>query len=208
MSESYLTQLDACPESLPGEKWRPVNLTQCPEASDFYLVSSAGRVLSKNRFNSYRKTSNPLFYEMGWHLLSQTIAGQGYRYVKVHVASGFKKTLSVHRLVAISWSPNPHGHSEVNHIDGDKENNTANNLEWCTRSENIRHSFATGLRLPGAICVPGEGNPGSKLTDLKVKEIRGLRKAGIMPGRLAKRYGVNLRNIHRVITRELWGHVN
>ena len=54
----------------------------------------------------------------------------------------------VHRLVAESFLGGPHPDLDVNHIDGDKTNNCIENLEWCTRLENVRHAVRTGLR-PG-----------------------------------------------------------
>ena len=52
----------------------------------------------------------------------------------------------VHRMVAETWIDNPNHHKEVNHINGNKEDNRAANLEWTTRSENMRHAFRTGLK--------------------------------------------------------------
>ena len=54
----------------------------------------------------------------------------------------------VHRLVADSFYDGDHSGLDVNHIDGDKSNNHVSNLEFCTRKENIRHAFDTGLRKP------------------------------------------------------------
>ena len=52
----------------------------------------------------------------------------------------------IHRIVAKCFIPIPNGYNEINHKDGIKTNNKASNLEWCTRSDNNRHAFQTGLR--------------------------------------------------------------
>ena len=55
----------------------------------------------------------------------------------------FQKT--IHRLVALNFIPNTDNKTDVNHIDGNKHNNHYTNLEWVTRSENIKHAFNNGL---------------------------------------------------------------
>ena len=54
----------------------------------------------------------------------------------------------VHRLVADTWIDNPNHYPQVNHINGNKDDNRVDNLEWVTRSENMRHAFRTGLKKP------------------------------------------------------------
>lgn len=74
------------------------------------------------------------------HELSRYRNPSGYLGVKA--GSAF---LPCHRAVALAWIGPPNGMTDVNHIDGDKDNNNPENLEWCTRSQNIRHALDTGL---------------------------------------------------------------
>ena len=73
--------------------------------------------------------------------LSHRINSNGYV-----IATLDKEQLSVHRLVALHFLPNPYGHPQVNHKDGNKENNHVDNLEWCSAQDNAQHALKTGLR--------------------------------------------------------------
>lgn len=66
-----------------------------------------------------------------------------------------KKTVKVHRLVALAFIPTIEGKTQVNHVDGNKQNNHVSNLEWCDNAENQTHAYATGLAKP--MC--GDDNP-------------------------------------------------
>jgi hypothetical protein len=72
--------------------------------------------------------------------LKDRIQKNGYNRVCLS-EKGIRKYLSVHRLVAINFIPNPKNKKCVNHIDGNKLNNNVDNLEWCTHKENERHSI-------------------------------------------------------------------
>ena len=72
--------------------------------------------------------------------------GDGYLQVKIVGNYRGNKHTFIHRLVAEMFIPNPLGKLEVNHIDGNKTNNAAVNLEWVTHAENIIHADSTGLR--------------------------------------------------------------
>lgn len=73
------------------------------------------------------------------------IATNGYVRVRLQ-KNGERHNYALHRLVAETFIPNPNQYPEVNHIDGNKLNNHVSNLEWCTRSQNMKHVWATGLR--------------------------------------------------------------
>ena len=71
-----------------------------------------------------------------------------------HNSSGYQtvgtgsSSQSVHSMVADTWLDNPNHYTQVNHINGDKDDNSVENLEWVTRSENLRHAYRTGLLKP------------------------------------------------------------
>lgn len=67
-------------------------------------------------------------------------------YLRVSLSNGMiRKHCKVHRLVAMAFIKNPEAKEQVNHKDGVKINNNLENLEWATRSENIRHAWDSGL---------------------------------------------------------------
>lgn len=78
----------------------------------------------------------------GERILKQQTDRKGYRRVKI----GRSHLIRVHREVAKAFVPNPEGKPQVNHKDGDKGNNRADNLEWVTNAENQLHAYRTGLK--------------------------------------------------------------
>lgn len=78
----------------------------------------------------------------------------GYLMVDLY-KSGKRQCLLLHRLVAMTFLPNPKGYEVVNHIDRDKTNCNVSNLEWCSQSQNILHSYNTN---------PNHGNKRKSLT--------------------------------------------
>lgn len=102
-----------------------------------YEVSDTGLVRNLRSDNKNRTYPGKI--------LSPGKTVKGYPFVFLSV-NGKSKNCMVHRLVAETFISNPDNLPEVNHIDGNKENNNVANLEWCTRKENLKHAVDTGLR--------------------------------------------------------------
>lgn len=115
-----------------------------------YQVSNLGQVKSLAKFKG---TNYKQF--IAERIMKQKDNGFGYLTVGIR-RSGKSTTTYIHRLVAQAFIPNPDNLPEVNHIDGNKLNNAADNLEWCDRAENERHAYKSGLK------KVGEGNVLSK----------------------------------------------
>lgn len=120
-------------------------------------------------------------------VLSHQVCRKGYH--RVVLLSGRKHRLNaaVHRLVALCYVPNLDNKLEVNHKDGDKDNNHFSNLEWCTTAENIKHAINNGL-----ITSPkGFKSHRTRLTPEILKEIHSLLESGVRQTDISARVGVS-----------------
>lgn len=95
-----------------------------------YSVSNYGQV--KNNRNDF--------------ILKPRPDRKGYLRVSIPNNDGIIKDQLIHRLVAKAFCSGEKDGFDVNHIDGNKSNNRADNLEWCTRSHNLKHGYRIGLR--------------------------------------------------------------
>lgn len=98
-----------------------------------YKVSNMGNVLTNNYKN--KKITK---------ILKPSDNGRGYLGVSLY-KNGKIHSKTIHKIVAEAFIDNPYNLPQVNHKDGDKNNNTVDNLEWCTAKENIRHAWKNGL---------------------------------------------------------------
>ena len=146
-----------------------------------YQVSNFGRVKS---------------FWHGEHILKPVLLNIGYQQVTL-CANGKHELVRVHRLVAKAFVDNPDNKPQVNHINGDKQDNRATNLEWVTASENRYHAYATGLQRSGENIYNAKltteqvllirENP-SHLSLDQLAELFGVPKASISAIQLGKKY--------------------
>lgn len=146
-----------------------------------YEVSDTGRVRNKES-GCVRKPNLDKF---------------GYLSVDLY-NKGYMKRLKIHRLVLITFSGIDKERVQVNHINGNKQDNKLENLEWCTPKENSQHAYRTGL----TVAVVGEKHGMSKLTVEEVLQIR--QCVGQRHQSVADRFGVSRRLVSKILKGDLW----
>ena len=125
-------------------EWRNVEIEGF---EGMYQVSDTGLARSLDRIVIQK---NGLARKSAGKVLVQDLKPNGYRSVNLaNKAIGIKKHYAVHRLVACAFISNPDEKPQVNHKDGNKQNNHVSNLEWCTAKENTGHAFSNSLRSTG-----------------------------------------------------------
>lgn len=102
--------------------------------------------------------------------------------------------------------PIPEGY-EVNHIDGNKENNALENLEYVTRRQNIQHAIQTLGRDWKSPKNAGGTHGMAKLTETDVVRLRTLHAEGWRLPRLAQEFGVGIASVSMIVNRKTWRHI-
>lgn len=171
-----------------------------------YLLLDDGTVLSLPRSVQQR---GGLILKIKGGTLKPAIDGCGYYRVafKKDESSKFK-TFKVHRLVADCFlaDKKTEERKEVNHLDGIKTNNSSKNLEWCTRSENVKHSFKKGLLKP----MRGEENPRAKFSTSQISLLKVFLKNNQYRGALRKasnRFNISYHVVKDVNRGRTWANV-
>lgn len=164
---------------IEAEMWREI-----PETD--YSVSNLGRVASRKRG--------------GWKALRPGRNSDGYQTVQL-LFGGVSHSHTVHSLVALAFAGDkPSPKHEVNHKDGDRANNRADNLEWVTRSANQIHRY----RVLGHGAPSGERSGKSKLDAAKVKEIRRRLSVGDTQLSIARDIGISKSAVMFINTGRTW----
>jgi len=179
---------------MSGEEWRGI------EGFPFYDVSSLGRVRSW-KHNRWGRLPEP-------RLLKPGIAKNGYPLIVLHgkKADGrwFARSTYVHRLVTEAFvGPRPDGH-EVNHINSDRADARAANLEYVTSSENNTHAIRYGRMKPPPRRL-GRDNNMTKLTE---DDVRLIRSSAATCTALAAQLKCSIANVSDIRRRRTWRYVS
>lgn len=164
------------------EEWRPV-----PGFESELVASSKGRVarLIGFEYSGYEAVSVSTVFE-GHPVLTGNLSDLGDSF-----------TIATHRIIALTFlGEPPQGKPDVNHKDGDKKNNAPENLEWCSKAENLAHARRTGL------------NPDNlrRYTESQYQQARELWAAGGWTlKRLAEHLGMTVGGMHYAINKSRRG---
>lgn len=168
-------------------KWLP-----CPGFENSYEVSNYGQVRSIDRYCSGRKGL------IKGQIIHSDLNQKGYPQLRLY-NSNKKYVRNQHRLVALAFIPNPNNLPQVNHIDGNKENNCVTNLEWISNSDNMRHAYKLGLK-----CSKGENNSNCKITDNQVTQIKLIYNTGKSSKYISEELDIKLHIVRQIISGKSW----
>jgi hypothetical protein len=157
-----------------------------------YTVTIDGDVISYAGYN----TDKP-------RKLKPIIMPNGYYKVNINI-NGKEKLVSLHRLVAEAFIPNPENKPEVNHKNGNKGINAAYNLEWNTSKENIEHAWRTGLKT----AMKGDAHPMHKVNADTVNKICALLITGDYSYKqISEMTGATYSIVKKIKNKERWKEI-
>ncbi|UGL60590.1 HNH endonuclease protein [Staphylococcus phage vB_SurM-PSU4] len=148
-------------------------------------------------YGYYVNTNGNVYSAKTDKILKQDTSKKGYRSVGLYNNIGRATRQRVHRIVASVFIINNHNLPQVNHKDGDKENNHASNLEWCTSQYNSKHAWDTGLNKPRR----GEKSSVNKLSEKEVVEIY---KSNKTTKELSEIFNISPRTIRDIKRDKTW----
>lgn len=164
------------------EVWKEIIFTP-----NHYEISSLGRVKSFARYPNGT-------------ILKPTLSPKGYNYV--NLGRGLENRYFVHALVALVFLGDRPNGLIVNHKDGNKLNNSIENLEWTTYGQNNKHAYDKGLKIP----TPNFGTKHHfhkfEIEDLKA--VFELKNSNISVFEIAKKYNVHITTIYRILKKQTY----
>jgi hypothetical protein len=178
-----------------------VLIVPVPGYEEHYGATIDGRVFSFN----YRRSGKTKELAQSILVDKRRDSKTFYKRAKMYHINANTPT-AIHRVIALTFVKNPNNYNCVNHIDGNKGNNSSYNLEWCTNKHNIRHAEYFGL----AFHHKGEDHHNAILTENQVKEIKKELQKPVYKGQLTdlgKKYGVSKHCIFDIKRGKSWAYL-
>lgn len=170
------------------EIWKSIS-----EYEGMYDVSNLGRIRSHKYINSPRTMANKK-------------DPNGYESI-VLCKYGTRNQQRIHRLVAFEFLPNPNNYPVVNHKNGIRNDNRAENLEWCTQSQNLIHSRdVLGYKRKGE-SSQGSKNGRALVSEEQVLAMRKDRELGKSNIEISNCYKISPSTLSKILTRNTWKHI-
>lgn len=166
------------------EIWKPILGYE-----EYYSVSNCGRI---------QRIKDSSWAKKGIFLKAHKDRC-GYLQVNLYKKGSKRITIKLHKVVAMSFLGLIQGRKEINHKDGNKNNNSPSNLEYISHQENVRHAWDNKL------CKPNFGR--AILNEVDVLKIRSEHFSGKRYFELSLKYKVSVYTIGEIIRRETWKHI-
>jgi hypothetical protein len=167
-------------------------MKEIPGYEGLYACDKNGKVYSLPRTIHRRSTYGGIFdWKFSLKQLSACTRKDGYLGVAL-LKNGKRKSYLVHRLVGVTFLELGTD-QELNHIDGNKKNNFLENLEICSRGENIRHAFRIGLR-----SHKGKNHPQFFITDELKDTVVKLLNQGLTQSKIAIMTGITQTSVSKI----------
>lgn len=163
------------------------------------------QILIDDNVTNYIITKQGEVYNVNTERMLKSFVGKKCPYKAVNIQLGKRgkyKTKTIHRLIAMGFIPNPNNYPVINHIDGNKNNNSIDNLEWCSFSDNTNHAIKTGLQKI-TILTPEQSSL-TKHTKLEAENVCKLLSKGYSPKALKRLFDIDYDFANKIYRRKTW----
>ena len=171
-----------------------------PEMEKYYQASNKGRIRSKDRSMPWKSKTGTLHIR---NVKGKILSPARCKYLQVHLSINNKHYMRyVHRLVALCWIPNLDKFPEVDHINGDRYDNSIDNLRWVMHNTNIQASYNNLQHKHGEVSCK------AKLSENQMFEIRNIyERKKLSQQKIGELYGISQTQVGHIVRGVRWKRV-